>query len=311
LPNSLFAFSFAVTTLLASGATPAVAPVAQLGVELPTLGGANWFTVVSKQYVTPAILADIRDNLHATYVRTGWIPGRLHFEKIRWRREDLGMDTICGSGLHVMMILPSPVAGGADRSALVDNVREFFSRYTARDPGCIAWAEVGNEADLPENGFASVMDYAGYYRDVAPIVAAFHIPVITTGVSGENLAWTSELANLLYATKSPVSGYGFHPYGVKPADMAGATVAVRQAAGELAKGSFPSVYVTEIGKADAHDLYATIVNLARATPAITIYEYQAQPNEDPRYGLKNNPALYSAVQRAWEALHGQRTGSNG
>jgi hypothetical protein len=221
------------------------------------------------------------------------------------------MDMICGSGLRMMVILPSPVAGKDRelRTDLVASVREFFARYTAREPDCIRYAEVGNESDLPKNGFTDVMDYAAYYRDVAPIVASFHVPVITTGVSGENLDWTAELANQLYAWKSPVSGYGFHPYGVNPASMADAVVATRKAAGALESGSLPSVYVTEMGESNARDLYAAIVNLARVTPAITIYEYQAQPGEDPRYGLKNNPSLYAAVQQAWQTLHAQRSGT--
>lgn len=283
-----------------SATTPGIA---QIGIEIPTLGGADWGTI-QRHYVTPAIMAEIRDDLHASYVRTGWIPGRLRFEIIRWYREDNGMDIICGSGLHVMIILPSPPRNGSEsESDRVDSVREFFARYTAREPGCIRYAEVANEADLPRNRFAGVQDYAAYYRDVAPIVASFGIPVITTGVSGEDVDWTSELANLLYAWKSPVSGYGFHPYGVAPSRMADATLAIRRAAGTLPNGSLPSVYVTEIGESEPRALYDTIVNLARATPVITIYEYKAQANEDPRYGLKDNPALYAAVQQAWQTLH--------
>ena len=298
-----------------ASAVPRVAPpagpvVAQLGIELPALGGRDWWSVVRKQYFTPEIIADIRDNLHADYVRTGWVPGWLHFETIRWHREDSGMDLICGSGLHAMIILPGPPKGEYVESDLVTNVREFFARYTKRDPGCIRYAEAANEADLPVNRFAGVQAYAAYYHDVAPVVASFGVPIITSGVSGENRDWTSELANLLYASKTPVSGYGFHPYGVEPARMAEATLAMRRAAGALADGNFPVVYVTEIGESNARALYDTIVNLSHVTPTITIYEYQAQGREDPRYGLKNNPALYAAVQRAWATLHAQPANSS-
>lgn len=298
---------------LRAGSAPAVsrvAPspspaVAELGIELPALGGPDWWSVVHNRYFAPAIVADIRDNLHAGYVRTGWVPGWLHFETIRWHREDSGMDLICGSGLHAMIILPGPPKGEYVESDLVANVREFFARYTKRDPGCIRYAEAANEADLPVNRFAGVQAYAAYYRDVAPVVASFGIPIITSGVSGEDRDWTAELANLLYASKSPVSGYGFHPYGVDPARMADAALAIRHAAGPSADGTYPPVYVTEIGQSNARALYDTIVNLAHVTPAITIYEYQAQGREDPRYGLKNNPSLYAAVQRAWATLHAQ------
>jgi hypothetical protein len=281
-----------------------VAP-AQLGVELPTLGGGNWWSFTRRKYVNAQTMQDIRDNLHATYVRTGWIPGRLRFEKFRWRREDDGMDIICSSGLRVMVILPGPNDDGKDTEDAIDNIREFFARYTGREPGCIRYAEVANEADLRANGFADVKAYASYYQRVAPIVGAYGITIITTGVSGEDRPWTAALAAFLKAqTPSiPVSGYGFHPYGVPPSAMAEATLAMREAAGPLPNGSLPQVYVTEIGQMTAADLYATIVNLAEATPAITVYEYLAQPGEDPRYGLKNNPRLYAAVQSAWEHLH--------
>jgi hypothetical protein len=293
---------FAASSQTASGS--AAAATAELGVELPTLGGATW-GMVQRNYVNPRTMQDIRDNLHATYVRTGWIPDRLHAEKIRWYREDSGMDIICGSGLRLMVILPSPRKDGVKVGQdLVDNVREFFARYTAREPGCIRYAEVANEADLPANAFAGVKDYASYYQQVAPVVASFGIETITSGVSGEDRAWTSALAAILDAATpgAPPGGYGFHPYGVAPSRMGDAVLAIRQSAG-APNGTLPKVYVTEIGQANARDLYQTIVNLAHVTPTITIYEYAAAPDEDPQYGLRDNPALYHAVQSAWQYLH--------
>ena len=131
------------------------ATVARLGIELPTLGGANWFTVMRARYFSDSVMRDIRDNLHLDYVRTGWVPGRLAFEKIRWYREDQGMDTICSAGLKLMIIVPGL---GKDRrtGATIDptpTVSEFFARYTEREFGCIAYAEIANEADLPSNGW--------------------------------------------------------------------------------------------------------------------------------------------------------------
>jgi hypothetical protein len=281
-------------------------PTAELGIQLPTIGGAKWLTVTRSNYINPATLRDIHDNLHASYVRTGWIPNRLKFENIRWHREDDAMDTICSSGLRLMMILPSAKDDNKGIEDLVDNTREFFTRYTAREFGCIRYAEVANEADLPANGFADVIAYASFYQRVAPIVASFGIDVITTGVSGEDRPWTFALATILAAHKprAPVGGYGFHPYGVPPDRMTDATLAIRKAAGYLPNGTLPKVYVTEIGQSDARDLYSTIVNLAHSTPTITIYEYLAQPSESPQYGLKNHPALYQAVQAAWEKITG-------
>src|SRR5581483_5128166 len=149
----------------AATATP---PIAQLGVEVPTLGGGNWWTVLRPQYISPETMQDIRDNLHASYVRTGWIPSRLRHE-IRWRREDSGMDVICGSGLHLMALVPSIKDDDRGEADLVANVREFFARYTQRDPGCIRYAEVANEADLQASRFPDVDAYAEYYGRVAPI----------------------------------------------------------------------------------------------------------------------------------------------
>lgn len=283
-------------------AAPKEAPVAQLGVELPTLGGGNWWTVLRPRYISPENMQDIRDGLHASYVRTGWIPSRLRHE-IRWRREDDGMDVICSSGLHLMALVPSIKDDDRGEDDVVANVREFFGRYTARYPGCIRYAEIANEADLQASRFADVESYAEYYGRIAPIVASFGIPVITSGVSGKDLPWTYALARLLRDADAPVDGYGFHPYGVAISELAGATAALAHVAAARSNAPLPAVYVTEIGQSEARDLYETIVGLARVTPAITIYEYAAQPGEDPRYGLKNNPALYSAMQRAWSALH--------
>lgn len=288
----------------AEPARPA-APLAELGIELPTIGGWHWFTSIRGRFFTPAVMADIRDNLHATYVRTGWIPDQFKFETIAWRREDEAMDAICQSGLKTMIIVPTPRNDSKGLEDLVQDVRDFFARYTQREPGCIRYAEITNEADLPKSGFADVRQYAAYYQQVAPEVASFGIPVITSGTSGKDLPWTAELATILRGARpaQPVSGYGFHPYGVAPGAMAAATLEMRRAAAAPGAESLPTVYVTEIAQQRADDLYKTIVGLARATPAITIYEYLPQTGEDPIYGLKDNPARYAAVQRAWADLH--------
>jgi hypothetical protein len=86
-------------------ATPA--PVAELGIALPAVGGRRWERT-QKEYFNQAVMRDIRDNLHATYVRTGWIPDWFRFEELRWHREDQGLDAICSSGLKVMILIPSP-----------------------------------------------------------------------------------------------------------------------------------------------------------------------------------------------------------
>ena len=282
---------------------PTPAPIAALGIALPAVGGWHWFRM-QKRYFTPTVLQDIRDNLHASFVRTGWIPDWAKFEDHRWHREDQGLDAICGSGLHVMILVPSPRNDEKGEEDLINNVGEFFARYAKREFGCLRYAEIVNEADLTANGFADVGDYAQFYERVAPMISALGIAVITSGTSGKDRPWTIALASLLRGASPapPVNGYGFHPYGVPPSDMASAVAEMRASAGVTSAGTLADVYVTEIGLTDPSALYATIVNLAHATPAITIYEYMALPNEKPSYALKENPPLYAAVQKAWSAV---------
>jgi hypothetical protein len=307
----IFAVAFA-GAIVASGAGDAqvqaqatAAPrIAELGIALPAVGGRQGPRYF-KRYFGPVIMQEIRDNLHATFVRTGWRPDGLAFESQRWRREDQELDAICSAGLHAMIIVPSPRDDKNGHEDLIANISEFFSRYTQRERGCLRYAEIANEADLRANGFTDVREYAAFYLRVAPIIAALGVKVITSGTSGSDLPWTETLASILRSASPspPVGGFGFHPYGVQPALMPHEMNQMRAAVGVRYDGSFPEVYVTEIGQKNADDLYQTIVNLAPLTPTITIYEYRAQPNENPEYGLKNNPALYQAVQRAWATIH--------
>ena len=178
---------------------------------------------------------DIRDGLHASFVRIGWFPSDLRLERIAWRREDEALDTICTSGLHVMFLLPSLKDDPKGNDDLQRSVGAFLDRYTHREFGCIRWAEAGNESDLGVNGFKSVDDYATYFESVAPIVASYGMKVITSGVSGEDRPWTQRLSEIFASADPapPVGGYGFHPYGVEPSQMGAATLAMREAAGVL------------------------------------------------------------------------------
>jgi hypothetical protein len=282
-------------------------PRAELGIQLTAVGGAYWFERTRKRYFTPAVMDDIRDGLHASFVRIGWFPSDLRLERIAWRREDEALDTICTSGLHVMFLLPSPKDDPKGNDDLQRSVGAFLDRYTHREFGCIRWAEAGNESDLGVNGFKSVDDYATYYESVAPIVASYGVKVITSGVSGEDRPWTQRLSEILRAANPapPVGGYGFHPYGVEPSQMGAATSAMREAAGLLGNGLLPEVYVTEIGERRPSDLYQTIVTLSPVTPTIVLYEYLPQAGEDATYAIKSNPSLYAAVVRAQACLQTQ------
>lgn len=269
--------------------------VAQLGIQFPPLGRLK--------YYTQAAFADIRDNLHASYVRVGWLPGWAKYDRKPWVREDRGMHRICRSGLKVMILTPSFRDDPKGEDHLFVNIDEFFTRYERREPGCIIYAELANEADLPRNAFADVEEYARYYERVAPIVARHGIKVVTSGTSGKDLPWTYSLASLL-AGASPrpqVDGFGFHPYGIAPPAMAGALNAMRQVTSLFPNVRGPNdIYVTELGEQNAGDLYEAVVNLAHETPALTIFEYERQPGDDPGYGLKDYPALYDALRRAWK-----------
>jgi hypothetical protein len=292
---------------------PAITPVpsvAQIGIQLTAIGGRYWLEGVRKREFTPAVMHDIHDNLHASFVRIGWFPGALRLERIPWRREDQALDTICTSGLRVMFLLPSPKDDPKGTGDLLRSIGAFLDRYTHREFGCIEYAEAGNELDLSANGFSSVDDYAALYESVAPIVASYGVKVITTGVSGKDLPWTQRLAALLRSANPnpPVDGYGFHPYGVEPSQMAAATLSMRQAAGATGGIALPEVYVTEIGEQRPEDLYSAIVALSPVTPVITLYEYLPQRGEDAGYAIKSNPKLYDAVVRAWTFLHARVSG---
>ncbi|MBV8283451.1 MAG: hypothetical protein JO175_02315 [Candidatus Eremiobacteraeota bacterium] len=280
-----------VLAVLCAGRVAGGTRAAALGIEVPTLG-------LLPDYMTDEAMLDIRDNLHAEYVRTGWIPDWIYREQRHhraWRQEDRTMHEICKFGLRMMVIVPGPRNDARGEDDLLTNVEAFFTRYQRREPGCIRWAEIANEADLPANGFQDVTQYAHYYARVAPIVASFGVPVITTGISGFDRPWTAALADLLGSMPSPppLAGYGFHPYGTPAGSLKLAVDDLRY------DGRGRDVYVTEIGRSKASELYDTIVALAHVTPAITIYTYRAAPRENPQYSLTDNPELYAAVQRAW------------
>jgi hypothetical protein len=273
-------------------------PVAQLGVQFPPLGLLKFYS--------DEAFTDIRDNLHASYVRVGWLPGWAKYDKKPWVREDRSMHRLCRTGLKAMIITPS-FRDDRHNSAehLYANIDEFFARYEQREPGCIVYAELSNEADIPRNGFTSVSEYAQYYQRVAPLIAKYGIKIITSGTSGKDLPWTYSLTSLLAGAwpRPPLDGFGFHPYGVAPSDLAASVDAMRQVAALFPSIGRPhDIYVTELGEKNAGDLYSAIVNLAYKTPALTIFEYEHQPGDDPGYALKDSPALYEAVVRAWKRV---------
>jgi len=290
----------AVAAIVASSLLPADASRAATSAKSANIGIA-FPSLQELKYYTRADLRDLRDGLHAGFVRTGWIPNRMKYDKVPWQREDRAMHRLCGAGLNVMIITPSPKDDAKGEDDLYDNIETFFARYDGREPGCIAYAEIANEADLPQNGFPDVSAYARYFERVAPMAARYGIKVVTSGTSGKDTPWTYALAGLLRAAGTHVDGFGFHPYGIAPRAMREALLEMRRAASD-GTNRLPDVYVTELGVQDPDGLYDAIVDLADATPALTIFEYEVQNREDRGYGLKDDPRLYRAAQRAVEHL---------
>jgi hypothetical protein len=262
----------------------------------------NW---TYQNYFSPSVMADIKNNLHATYIRTGWIPNWVYSEPVPWQREDSTMDNACAAGLFVHIIVPPPYNDSRGMSDWLSNVQAFFARYTQRDPGCLWVAEVMNEANIDSH--LTLASYASDYEQVAPIIAKYDSGavqggvrwgVITSGTSGEDLSWTRGLYSDLQSARSPVNGYSFHPYGVAVNQMAQAVWAE-----DGADNNPFSTWVTEICETDATSLYNTIVNLDRWTPEITIYTYKPGPGDAGTCGLANNPSLYSAVQQGFAYVY--------
>lgn len=295
-----------------------------VGVEIPIMESVylnanppcDW-SCMAQNYFGPAIMKDIKNNLGATYVRTGWIPA---LRSTDWSEEDTVMDNACNAGLKVMVIVPgAPDANNpANLPSAVDN---FFSRYTQREKGCYFWAEVVNEANISDNGYSGSATYATYYESVAPIIGSYScngcsspIPVITSGVTqcpnpdetAKPVPWTEALANYLTYNSAPVTGFGFHPYCVAPDQMASAFYSLRNAAVSGGWNYAPPIYGTEYGSSTGSDLYTAIVDLQWITNTFTVYEYKATPGEATGTAQdalvkatgEQNTARYTAVQNA-------------
>jgi hypothetical protein len=212
-----------------------------------------------------------------------------------------------------MVIIPQP-SYASSWTDLLNSVNAFFGRYTQREVGCLMWAEVWNEANDLSGMTAST--YATDYEAIAPIVNAYGVQLITSGVSYPTVAgfesWTSTVEQAITAAGSPVRGYGVHPYNFAPTSMATVVADVASAAATTDR----FVWVTEIGEdlSDdsnaAADLTTLINNLAQATPSITIYEYKSQPGESTTgWGLVDNPTMYAAVASAFGTIATLRSGT--
>jgi hypothetical protein len=289
-------------TVLAARSAPAERPVAaRVGINVPTMGivywaaGHNWRWTVAN-YFSPAVMSEIKNTLHADYVRTGFVPDWVHRERPKWQREDRVMDDACGAGLGVMVIVPT----GDDKLGsddLATTVGAFFTRYAAREKNCKLIAEIGNEDNLT----TSPQAYAAIFESLAPEIRAMGVPVITSGTSELDTRWIRKVCDLIGALPT---GYGFHPYDVAPDRMQSAIAGM---ASSTATQALDRIYITEYGSSDAATLTNAIRNLD-SQPGVTIYEYRCQPSDEScKYGLKDNPPLYKAVQNAFAFVRAHRS----
>lgn len=295
----------AVTAPAARSAAVERPAIAQVGINLPTMGivywpaGHDWRWTVAN-YFSAAVMNEIKDTLHADYVRTGFIPDWLNRERPRWLREDRVMDDACRAGLGVMVIVPT----GGDKLGsddMVSTVGAFFTRYAARERNCKLLAEIGNEDNLT----MSPQAYATLFQSVAPEIRKAGVPVITSGTSELDVRWARSVSRAI-APFLP-DGYGFHPYGVPPRRMQAdiATMAAAIGVQELSR-----IYITEYGSGDAATLSNAILTLD-TQPAVTVYEYRCQPSDETcEYGLKDNPALFDAVARTFASVRDGRTAAD-
>ena len=208
------------------------------------------------------------------------------------------MDDACAAGLNVLVIVPA----GYDRLGLDDlrDVREFFARYTAREPGCGLLAEIGNE----ENLTAAPAEYAAVFEALAP-----------GDPCGRHAGRYGGHVRSRYGgrtTSRPRSPPGAPPHCSRaelarypPRSDCTRTESLpsdalrRRSDRRTTRGTPRGIDVTEYGAADAATLSDAIFALD-AQPLETIYEYRCQPTDDScKYGLKDNPPLYDAVAGAF------------
>jgi hypothetical protein len=297
------AIALFTTAVPAVRSSPAERPaIAQVGINVPTMGivywaaGHNWRWTLAN-YFSAAVMGEIKNALHADYVRTGFIPDWVNRERPKWLHEDRVMDDACRAGLGVMVIVPigDDKLGAGDLAATVG---EFFTRYAAREKNCKLVAEIGNEDNL----ITSPQAYAATFNSLAPGIRKRGVPVITSGTSELDVRWVRAVSGLI-APPAP-DGYGFHPYDVPPVRM---QMDIATIAAAVAIHDPSRISITEYGSSDATTLSNAILTLD-SQPAITVYEYRCQPNgESCKYALKDNPALFEAVARAFASVRERRT----
>lgn len=298
--------------------------IALTGVNLPTMGivypGHTWKWTYQR-FFDSAVMNDIEKDLHADFVRTGWIPNWVRLRG--WAHIDQAMDSICkNSHLGVWVLVPELSDDKLGLADLQNSVNEFFTRYlpggvNAEPQGCIFGAEIGNENDVatingtPNPGYLSPSAYASTFEALDPVIYNHNITTIVTGgISGFDMNWFKPMAQALNQWCYPATactqpaGYGVHPYNTYPGAMQSAIDLMAS----FTRFNDPSrIYATEYGNANPQTLSNAILALDHQ-PLVNIYEYRCQSVYDAcQYALKSHPSLFKAVASAFETICTNRT----
>lgn len=286
-------------------------PQEWVGVEVPILGGAGSGTSTTSSLYGPAAMSDIKNNLGADYVRTGWVPDHVNAESsrsIRWIDEDYTIDAACQAGLHVMTIVPPHWEDSNGEGDYLSMISEYFTRYTQREPtGCLLWAEYDNEPNLNNNSgpnsYANVNDYANWFETANPYLNSYGLRVITGGTSGVADSWNKSLYGLLSASGVTVTSYGYHPYDV-PSPVTAQNESAK--VNEFISDTTNSIYnydLTEVGETSASNESNIIYDSNYCFGnSLTIYTYSSLSSSDP-FSLVTHSALYSAVKTGFASVH--------
>jgi hypothetical protein len=303
------------------------APCSSKTVSTITSIGEEWQCMFSTYY-PESIFADIRNNLNALFVRTGWSYGEYLADGATTYNS--AVDTIigraCKHGLGTLLIIypPSSVTPQSIENETIA-VESALQEDETANPGCIFWTELDNEPNLLKDKaiHADLSLYEEWYENLAPTLTdELELPVITGGTSGFDSGncpapgpsgppgdgqeicgkiWVYWLSQAFEppSVRPPVDCYGFHPY-----DAVGEMVYAMQIMDGAPTGLPRPICVTEIGNSTASTLETIIGNLDTLTPLLSVYEYEQTDGETGNLWLVSYPdrtqtALYAAVQAAF------------
>jgi len=280
---ALFLFALALTACGARVLAPAA----------PTNDGTT-FSIQIHVYdaiaTSPAGLADIANNLHATAIRVEYSPTQYSYA---WAAQAIS------DGLKIDFGLPFPtiVFPNGPETSTPAQYAAMCSAGAAQFPGEM-W-EIMNEADLPDPSSKLELtpaEYVQYVQTCAPAIQAADptAMVVTAGTSGLDTAWLTSIA----AAFPSVNGIAVHPYGVALHELFDANN-FRDSVTRVGQQFGKPVYVTEWGEAPPNpsDLQSAISQMRGTTPFFNVYEYETVSTDAQPFGLVNTPG-YAAFASA-------------